>query len=598
MWPGRVCAVLAAAVLGAAAAPAEAEVLCVDPADPSCLTAEQAFATAQDGDRIMVAAIEHDGPLSSSHRIEVAGAGEGETILGALELGHPGSVVADLRAASLELGGEGRRLRVGGDVLLRGTARLRVAEVDGTIALAGTGAEARLDSVLVRTDGGVAITACHGALVARHVTITGSGDGAAEACPDGSLELRDSLVAGEFTTPLVGAVQVDAILGGPGLVDAAGRLPAGSPLIDAGSPDALAETEWPEDRDLLPRVADGDGDGVRERDPGAFEHQPAASPVPSANLLLDPGAEAGGAWALTGGFMRERYGGFGLPSGAAGAALGGGTAFFAGGPAASTSAAQRVDVGAVGPEIDRGAATITLSGLLGGFRADADAGTLEATFRDPTGAAIGTVALATPAAAERANATTLIPRSRTDAVPPLTRAVDVTMRATRVAGSEPDESYADAYFDNVALTLAAPGAPPLPPPPGPGAPPLLPFAGVRSITGLAVLDRARKRVALRLWCHDGTVGSCHAQLTLTTREKKRGLRFTAGTRTVNIRPGAIKRVAIPVNGRARRVVRERRRVRMLLYVSARDGQGLVSQPTIPLTVQWPKAPRKPTTPRR
>ena len=598
MWPGRACAVLAAVVLGAAAAPAGADVICVDPGDPDCVTAEEAFATAQDGDTIVLGAVEETAPLASDRRISVAGAGEGETILGALELGHPKSVVADLQAASLDLGGEGRRLRVGGEVLLRGTAMLRVAEVDGSVALAGTDADARLDSVLVRADGGVALTACHGTLTARHVTITGSGDGAAAACPDGDLELRDAIVAGAFTAPLEGAVQGDAILGGPDLVDAAGRLPAGSALIDAGSPEALTNPEWPEDRDLLPRVADGDGDGVRERDPGAFEHQPAAAPVPVGNLLLDPGAEAGGAWALAGGFTRERYGGFGLPSAPAGAALGGGTAFFGGGPAASTSATQRVDVGAVGPEIDRGAATATLSGLLGGFRADADSGALEATFRDPTGAAIRTVTLATPAAAERANATTLLPRSRTDAVPRLTRAIDVTMRATRAAGEDPQEIYADAYFDNVALTLVAPGAPPPPPPPGPGAPPRLPFAGVRSITGLAVLNRARKQVAVRLVCPDGTVGGCHAQLTLTTREKKGGLRFTAGSVTANIRPGGIKRVAIRVNGRARRVVRERRRVRMLIYVSARDGQGLFSQSTIPLTVQWPKAPRKPKTPRR
>ena len=593
MRSGRACAVLAAAVLGTAAAPAGADVICVDPGDPDCVSAEEAFATAQDDDRIVLGAVEEDAPLASARAIEVVGAGEGVTVLGALELGHAGAAVADLEAASLDLAGVATRVRVGGAVLLRGTAALQAAEVDGTVALAGTGAAARVDSVLVRAGGGVALTACHGALEARHVTITGTAAGAAEACPDGTLTLRDAIVAGAFTAPLEGAVQGDAILGGPELVDAAGRLPAGSALIDAGSPQSLGAEEWPEDRDRLPRVADGDGDGVLERDPGAFERQPAAIPPAAGNLLLDPGAEAGGAWTPANGFTRERYGAFPFPSAAAGAALGGGTAFFAGGPGASATATQRVDVGAVAPEIDRGTATVTLSGLLGGFRADADMGLLEATFLDPTGAPIRSVALAAPPAAARANATTLLPRSRTDPVPPLTRAVDVTMRAARADGG----SYDDAYFDNVALTLVAPGAPPPPPPPGPG-PPLQPFAGVRSITGLAVLDRPRKQVALRLVCHDATVGRCRAVLTLTTRLTKGGPRITAGTAEASIRPGGIRRVAIGLNRRARRVVRERRRVRMLVYASARDGQGLTRLSTIPLTVKWPKAPRKPRTPRR
>ena len=70
------------------------------------------------------------------------------------------------------------------------------------------------------------------------------------------------------------------------------------------------------------------------RDPGAFEPQPAAVPVPAGNLLRDPGAEDGGAWTAADGFARERYGVFPFPSAATGAALGAGGTFFAGGPAA------------------------------------------------------------------------------------------------------------------------------------------------------------------------------------------------------------------------------------------------------------------------
>ena len=588
MWQGLPCAVLAAAVLGAAAAPAGAETLCVDPARAECLSAEAAFAAAQDGDRIILAALEHDAPLASADAIEVVGAGEDATALGPLELSDPGAAVADLRTAALDLAGTATRVRAGGPVLLRGSAVLRAAEVDGPVALAGADAGAQLHSVLVRADGGTALSACDGTLTARQVTVTGTGDLAAAACPGATLELRDAIVAGTFAEPLDGPVTATStVLGGAALVDAAGRLPAGSPLIDTGSAGGLDAPEWPEDRDRLPRIADGDGDGLPERDPGAFEHQPAARPLPAGNLLRDPGAEAGGAWAFANGFTRERYGTFPFPSVAAGAALGGGGSFFAGGPAASATATQRVDVGGAGPEIDRGTATITLSGLLGGYRADADAGALEATFLDPAGAPIRTVALAAPSAAQRANATTLQPRTRTDAVPRLTRAVDVTLRATRAAGG----SYDDAYFDNVALTLVAPGAPP---PPPPGDPPLKPFAGVRAITGLATVDKVKKRIAVRLLCLDATVGRCRAVLTLTTRLKPGGPRVTAGTAEATVRPGAIRRVRIGLNGTARRTVRERRRVKMLLYASARDGQGLTRLSTIPLRVQWPRPPKRTT----
>ena len=600
MWSGRACAVLVVvAGLAAAAAPARADTLCVDPARPAeCDTAAEAFAAARDHDRIVIAAVQDDTPLTSEHDIEVVGAGEEATRLGSLALSDPGAAVADLRVAALDLAGTATGVRVGGPVALRGTAVLQRSQVDGPVALAGSGADARLESVLVRAAaGGTALEACGGTLEARHVTVAGSGDRAARACAGGTVRLRDTIVAGSFAAPLDGVVDPGdgTVFGGPGLVDAAGRLPAGSPLLDSGSAAPLGPAEWPEDRDRLPRIADGDGDGVARRDPGAFERQPAATPLPAGNLLRDAGAEDdGAAWTPAGGFARERYGAFPFPSLAAGAALGGGTAFFAGGPGPSATAVQHVDVGSAGPEIDRGTATVTLSGLLGGYRADADGGVLEATFLDPAGAPMGTVALAAPSPAERANATTLLPRARTDAVPPLTRAIDVTLRAARADGG----AYDDAYFDNLGLTLAAPGAPPPPPPHGAGAPPLRPFAGVQAITGLAIVDRVRRRIAVRLLCADATVGRCTAVLTLTTSLQRGGPRVTAGTAEVSLRPGAIRRVALPLSARALRAVRERRRVKMLLYASARDGQGLTRQSTIPLTVEWPKRPRKRTTPPR
>src|SRR5918994_6871646 len=234
MWPGRACAVLVAAALAAAAAPARADTLCVDPARPSeCDTPEEAFAAAVDGDRIVFAALVHDAPLASAHAVEVVGAGEGATVLGRLELSDPGAAVADLRVTALDLAGTATRVRVGGPVDLRGTAVLQAAQVDGPVALAGNGADARLHSVLVRVAGGTAIEACGGTLEARHVTIAGTGAGAARTCAGGTVRLRDTIVAGTFTPLFDGDVEpADTVLGGADLLDPGGRLHAGSPWLD------------------------------------------------------------------------------------------------------------------------------------------------------------------------------------------------------------------------------------------------------------------------------------------------------------------------------------------------------------------------------
>ena len=164
-------------------------------------------------------------------------------------------------------------------------------------------------------------------------------------------------------------------------------------------PTPSARQEWPEDRGGLPRIADGDGDGALARDLGAFELAAAAPcALPAGNLLGDPSAEGGGGWAFSGGFARERYGAFPLPvGGAPAAALAAGDAVLrrrrraprAAPPSACSSSA-------LAPEIDLGAATASLSGLLGGYRADADSGALRAAFLGPAGQPLGAARLASP----------------------------------------------------------------------------------------------------------------------------------------------------------------------------------------------------------
>lgn len=58
------------------------------------------------------------------------------------------------------------------------------------------------------------------------------------------------------------------------------RLTAASPLVDAGTAGALGVGESTTDRLGLPRLIDGNGDGVARRDIGAFEYQPPAAPDP------------------------------------------------------------------------------------------------------------------------------------------------------------------------------------------------------------------------------------------------------------------------------------------------------------------------------
>lgn len=591
---------VALAVAASAAAPAAAKTICAGTAGTGCdvsfPTAAQAFDAAAGGDRIELGELTESAPLEDAGRqLTVAGAGEGVTVLaGGLTLSDPGSGVMGATLGRLDLAGTATRVLVDGTAELHGGALLRAAAVDGHVhVLDGA---ARLETVALELASGPGLrVACAAELDARHVTVAGTPAAAVTTdCDSSKARVSDSILWAPFAGD--GSVETSysdypAVAGRadgpgdrhvePGFAPGSLHLAQGSPLLDAGTPEPLADAEWPQDRDGLPRAADGDGDGIARRDPGAFELPPAAVPLPAGNLLRDPGAEDGGAWATADGFARERYGGFPFPSAATGAALGAGAVFFAGGTAAASSAAQLVDLTGFAPEIDRGGATASLAGLLGGYRADADAGSVEATFLDPAGQPLGAaVALTAPSAAERANATTLLSRSRTDAIPPLARSVAVTLRAARATGV-----YSDAYFDNLALTVAAPGAPPPPADPGPGAPPLKPFAGIRVLTGTATVDR-RGRVPVRLACVDGTVGGCTGVLTLAGALRRRAEPAPLAVASIALLPGATRRVHFRLSRAERRAVRQRRRIRMTLFAAVRDGQRLTRVSTVPLTVRW------------
>jgi hypothetical protein len=194
---------------------------------------------------------------------------------------------------------------------------------------------------------------------------------------------------------------------------------------------------------------------------------PADAVVPSGNLVVNPGAEAGpGApdssaqlplpgWTVESTFTAVQYGAPAFLTTADSTALGGGVNFFAGGPGGALGAAtQVVDLSGAAAEIDAGKVTATLSALLGGFATQTDNATVSATFLGAGGAPGGAIRLPTVNPGDRNSVTALVARSSSAPVPAGTRQISVRIDAIRQEGS-----YNDGYIDNVSLVLGSGGPP-------------------------------------------------------------------------------------------------------------------------------------------
>jgi Kelch motif protein len=181
----------------------------------------------------------------------------------------------------------------------------------------------------------------------------------------------------------------------------------------------------------------------------------------SGNLLVNGDAEgsvaapgAGGVaaplgWAVTPNFTGVPYGVDGFPA----APAGGGTRFFAGGPATpSSSACQTVDVSGQGAAIDAGGKVAALSALVGGYTGQADSATVTATFRNAAGAGLGALAVGPVTDADRGGVAALLARSTGAPVPSGTRSIKVVIATSRQGGNA--TSYDDGYVDNVSLSLS------------------------------------------------------------------------------------------------------------------------------------------------
>ena len=99
--------------------------------------------------------------------------------------------------------------------------------------------------------------------------------------------------------------------------------------------------------------------------------------------------------------------------------------------------------------IDSGFAPFTLSGFLGGFASQTDNAVLSATFNDGLGSLLGSASIGPVTNSDRGNATGLLLRSASGAVPTGTRTIDILLTFTRNQGTDND-----GYADNLSLVIS------------------------------------------------------------------------------------------------------------------------------------------------
>jgi hypothetical protein len=140
-----------------------------------------------------------------------------------------------------------------------------------------------------------------------------------------------------------------------------------------------------------------------------------------------------------------------------------GAQFFGGGPVATSTLTQYVDVSAAATEIDSGGVPFALSGDLGGFFIDPSAASVSVAFLDANGAILDTGTIGPVTGLDRLFSTGFEHRATTGTVPVGTRRAVVVVSLTDhnpVLGN-----YNNAYADNLSLRIGA--SLPAPPPPAP-----------------------------------------------------------------------------------------------------------------------------------
>ena len=221
----------------------------------------------------------------------------------------------------------------------------------------------------------------------------------------------------------------------------------------------------------------------RQFDTAMIAPAAAASPSMSTNLLVNPGAETADpsgsgyssvtvpGWTVTGTPTVIAYGtprgypsplespipflptilgflGLGFPSTAP---AGGGSNFFGGGPVATSSISQTVDLSTSQALIDAGATPYTLSGDFGGYFLDPSSASVKVTFLDANQGYLGTGATGAVSVLDRLGFTGFQTRETSGIIPVGTRYAQETVTfndANLAIGN-----YNDAFADNLSFTV-------------------------------------------------------------------------------------------------------------------------------------------------
>jgi len=186
-------------------------------------------------------------------------------------------------------------------------------------------------------------------------------------------------------------------------------------------------------------------------------------PCVSANLIVDPGAEAaaGGdgstlvaapGWTVSGNLTVVNYA-LGEPGGWPGPTSPGppsrGANFFSGGPDnAGSSASQTISLAGYASQIDQATVGYDLGGWLGGFDTQNDNARCTVTFKDKNGATVGSATIGPVLAADRGNIRGFVNREQTGIVPVATRSALLQLVMTRTDGA-----FNDGYADNLSLVV-------------------------------------------------------------------------------------------------------------------------------------------------
>ncbi len=135
---------------------------------------------------------------------------------------------------------------------------------------------------------------------------------------------------------------------------------------------------------------------------------------------------------------------------------GGGNNFAGGGPVATSTISQTVNLATSATKIDTGATPYTLSGLLGGYLVDPSAASVQVTFLSAGGAVLGTGTIGPVTALDRLGITGFQQQDVSGTIPAGTRSAVVT--ATFADHNPVLGNYNDAFADNLSFTVGDPSA--------------------------------------------------------------------------------------------------------------------------------------------